>query len=99
MSRDFNHNLNSFNVTRSFNTTNIHYTTHDDETEILEWLSPLEPSLRHRDIATGRMDNIGAWLLETREFRGWHNGNRENKTDCAALFCDGSLGVGKSHIM
>jgi len=98
MSQAYNRNSNSFNVSRSHNITTFNYNIHHDESAILEWLSPLEPWVRHRDIAAQRVGNIGAWLLETREFKGWYDGNRENKTCCPSLFCDGSLGVGKSYI-
>jgi len=93
MSEAFSNNHNSFN------TTTFNYTTPDDESKILAWLSPLEPWLRHRDIGTQRVDGIGAWLLKTKEFRGWRNGNKEGGSDHATLFCDGNPGVGKSYIM
>jgi len=91
MSQTFSNNPNSFNAFNSY--------FYDEKPEILSWLSPLRPPEQHRCICNQRIDNIGAWLLETREFRAWHDGNGENKTDCASLFCDGSPGVGKSHIM
>ena len=95
MSLAFSNNNNSFN-----NTTNtFNYTTPDDESKILAWLSPLEPWVRHRDIGAERVDGIGAWLLETTEFRRWHKSNREDESNHATLFCDGNPGVGKSYIM
>jgi len=94
MSQAFNHNQNSFNITNSFN-----YISPDDRSEILAWLSPQEPGMRHLDIAAQRLDGIGAWLLETREFRRWHNNSREDGSIHATLFCDGNPGVGKSYIM
>lgn len=97
MTQAFNHNRDSFNVSNSYNTTSHNYTVRDNEPEILAWLSPLEPWARHHDIGLQRMDRIGAWLLETSEFRDWHNGSRE--ANYATLFCDGSPGVGKSHIV
>ena len=94
MSQAFSNNQNSINIANTF-----HYTVPYDESKILTWLSPLEPWVRHRDIGAQRVDSIGAWVLETREFRRWHNGNRENVSDKATLFCYGNPGVGKSHIM
>ena len=94
MSQAFSNNNNSFNIGNTFN-----YITPDDESRILAWLSPLEPWVRHRDIRAERVDGIGAWLLETREFRRWHNASREDESNHVALFCDGNPGVGKSYIM
>ena len=94
MSQAFSNNKNSFNTTNTIN-----YTTPDDEPKILGWLSPLEPWVRHRDIRAERVDGIGAWLLETREFRRWHNASRGDESGHTTLFCDGNPGVGKSYIM
>ena len=95
MSHVFSNNNNSFNNT--INTFN--YAIPDDESKILAWLSPLEPWVRHRDIGAERVDGIGAWLLETTEFRRWHNPSVGDESNHAALFCDGNPGVGKSYIM
>jgi len=94
MSQGFSYNNNSFNVANTFN-----YTASDDESKILAWLSPLEPWVRHRDIGAERVDGIGAWLLETEEFKRWHNAPREDEFNHPTLFCDGNPGVGKSYIM
>ena len=91
MSQAFSNNNNSFNT--------FNYITPDDESKILAWLSPLEPWVRHRDIGAERVDGIGAWLLETTEFRRWHGATREDGSNFATLFCDGNPGVGKSYIM
>jgi len=70
----------------------------DDEAKILEWLSPLEPGSRHRDIGAQQVEDIGAWLLDAKEFRRWHDGSKEGESNHATLFCHGSPGVGKSHV-
>jgi len=93
MSQAFSNNHSSFNIT-TFN-----YTTPENRSEILAWLSPLEPRVRHRDIGAQRVDGIGAWLLETKEFRHWHDDSREDGTYHPTLFCHGNPGVGKSYIM
>jgi len=95
MSRSFTDNINSFNVS---NTNNIIFTTTDDEPKILAWLSPLEPQVRHHDICEQRVDSVGNWLLETKEFKGWYNGDENGGSDHSALFCYGEPGVGKSFI-
>ena len=93
MSRAFTDNINSFNVSN-----NIIFNAPDDESKILAWLSPLEPQVRHHDICNQRVNNIGGWLLETKEFRSWYNGSEKDGSDHAALFCYGDPGVGKSYI-
>jgi len=96
MSQAFSNNLNSFNTGNNFT---YNYITPDDESKILAWLSPLEPGERHRDIGAQRLDGIGAWLLETQEFRRWYKGSREDEANHPTLFCHGNPGAGKSYIM
>ena len=94
MMQAFSNNQNSINIANSFNST-----APDDSSQILAWLSPLEPRVRHRDIVAKRLDGIGAWLLGTEEFRRWHNTSREDGSNNPTLFCDGNPGVGKSYIV
>ena len=99
MSQHFCDNRDSFNIANSFNSTINNYIAHDDKSKILAWLSTLVPRVRHRDIGAERVDGIGAWLLETEEFRRWHNVGREDESNHATIFCEGNPGVGKSYIM
>jgi len=92
MSSAFTDNL------HDFNRSNIIFTATDDEDKILAWLSPLEPQVRHQDICEQRVDSIGNWLLETKEFKSWFTGNQNGGSDQSALFCYGEPGVGKSYI-
>ena len=86
---------NSFNVTNSYNTTNN--TTYVDEaSQILEWLSPLKPHLRHQDVRTRRMDGVGDWFLRTDDFINWRDG--EGGSSMAILFCSAAPGAGKTHL-
>ena len=87
-------NVNSFNNTNVWNT----YTVADERSEILAWLSPLEPQRRHHDIKTRRVDEVGDWLLQTEEYRSWVGGIHMGESDGAALFCYGGPGVGKTFI-
>ena len=88
---------NNFN-TNSFNVQNINVVA-DDRSPLLNWLSPLEPKLRHRDIQERRIDNVGEWLLQTKEFKSWHDcGEGESESDKVVLFCYGGPGVGKTFI-
>ena len=93
MLQSFINNSNSFNTTNTYN-----YITADERSEILAWISPLEPRVRHRDIAARRVDTIGVWMMETEEFRCWHNGSRGDGSYRPTLFCHGNPGVGKSYI-
>jgi len=93
MSRTLSGNINSFNVSN-----NITFTTTDDEPKILAWLSPLDPQVRHHDICEQRVDSVGNWLLETKEFRNWYDGSGNNGPIHESLFCYGDPGVGKSYI-
>jgi len=85
------HNTNSFNVQNN-------YVVSDDRSQLLTWLSPLDPRLRHRDIQGRRIDNVGEWLLQTEEFRTWYERSEEGEGDKGVLFCYGGPGVGKTFI-
>jgi len=92
----FSNNMNSINVQNVQNVQNNYAA--DDRSPLLTWLSPLEPKLRHRDIQERRVDNIGEWLLETDEFRSWHEWSGEGEGAKAVLFGYGGPGVGKTFI-
>ena len=93
MSNHNSNNINSFN-----NNVWNPYTVAHEKSEILAWLSPLEPRLRHQDIQASRVENVGEWLLQTEEFRSWRAGGEEGEPDNAVLFCYGDPGVGKTYI-
>jgi len=93
MSQSFNNNINSLNTTVTNN-----FTVADDRSEILAWLSPLDPKLRHQDVQSRRVENVGEWLLQTEEFRSWYAGSEGGECDNAVLFCYGDPGVGKTYI-
>ena len=84
------------NNTNSFNNVQNNYVVADDRSQLLAWLSPLEPRLRHQDIQERRVANVGEWLLQTEEFRSWHDWSGESEGDKAVLFCYGGPGVGKT---
>jgi len=98
---NFNNSTNCQNTTNSYNTHNNvwnNYTVADDRSQLLTWLSPLEAGLRHCDIQERRVNNVGKWLLETEEFRGWCGLGGEGEGDQPVLFCYGNPGVGKTFI-
>ena len=88
---------NSFN-TNSYNNVWNNYTITNSRSQLLTWLSPLEPSLRHQDIRERRVRGVGEWLLQTEEFRSWCAGSGEDESDGAVLFGHGDPGVGKTFI-
>ena len=91
-----NHNTNSLNNNIHCFNTNI--SVADDRAKILTWLSPLEPNLRHYDLQTRRVINVGNWLLQTEEFRNWKGGDGQGGSQKATIFCSGNPGVGKTCI-
>ena len=97
MPESFSHNIHSFNTTYTVSVSN-NITVADDRSNILAWLSPLDPKPRHQDIQDRRVENIGEWLLQTEEFRSWRTDGGEGESDDAVLFCYGDPGVGKTYI-
>jgi len=91
MSQLFSNNIGSLN-------TNISFTVADDLPNILAWLSPLDPKLRHQDIRDRRVENVGEWLLQTEEFRSWHAGGQGGEPVNQILFCYGDPGAGKTFV-
>ena len=77
---------------------NVNFGSADERTEILTWLSPLDPWIRHRDIRDQRVEDVGDWLLQTEEYRSWFDGIHGGESDNSALFCYGDPGVGKTYI-
>ena len=90
-------NTNCLNTTNSINVQN-YLTFADDRSQLLTWLSPLDPGLRHWDIQERRVNNVGEWLIEKEEFRRWCGLGGEDEGDKAVLFCYGDPGVGKTFI-
>ena len=109
VSESFRENINSFNVSNVANVANVsnvssvlnvsnHYTSTEDRSEILTWLSPLEPRIRHQDLRTRRADNVGEWLLQTDEFKRWCDASQQVGSEHATLFCCGGPAVGKTYL-
>ena len=91
-------NANCLNTTNSYITNVLNYSVADDRSQLLTWLSPLDPGLRHWDIQERRVKNVGEWLIQTKEFRRWCGLSGEGCPDKAVLFCYGDPGVGKTFI-
>ena len=70
--------------------------TDNEDHQIKQWLSPLEPRYRHQSVQADRVNGVGGWLLERNEFREWSCSRGAPKQ--AVLFCYGDPGVGKTHI-
>ena len=90
-------NVNCGNVTNTHsNIVNLSQVIPDENLEIMQWLSPLDPRRRHQDVRINRFDTVGSWFLGTGEFREWQSG--EGGADRAVLFCHGNPGVGKTFL-
>jgi len=86
-------NVNCGSVTNSHNRIiHVNNVMANENPEIMTWLCPLDHGGRHQDVRTKRMDGVGKWVLETREFREWRS--NEGGADKAVLFCYGAPGVG-----
>ena len=92
----YSHNTHSFNNEVVWNGS-VNFGVTDERSEILAWLSPIEPRIRHQNIRTRRADNVGEWLLETDEFQRWCDGFPEDGSEHTALFCCGDPAVGKTY--
>ena len=89
---------NCLNTTNSYNTVSNNYTFADDRSQLLNWLSPLDPGLRHSDIQERRVNDVGKWLMKTEEFKRWCRLDGEGEDNMTVLFCYGNPGVGKTFI-
>ena len=95
-------NVNCWNATNSYNTITLSSSaitvnkTDEEDNQIKQWLSPLEPRYRHQSVQANRVDGVGGWILERNEFFRWSGSQAAPKQ--AVLFCYGHPGVGKTHI-
>jgi len=105
----YTNNTDSLNTIDSYNTTlnvhlldestaNIHLLGESIRTEILAWLSPLEPRIRHKEVQSRRVPGVGDWLLCTEIFQSWSDVSCQDESSNATLFCYGDPGVGKTYI-
>jgi len=91
-STEFSNNGNAFDVRNSDTITR-------DRSQLLAWLSPLNPALRHWEIQERRASDVGEWLIQTEEFRRWCAGcEGGGEGGSAVLFGYGNPGVGKTFI-
>ena len=74
------------------------YSVADGRSQILAWLSSLEPGVQHREVQERRVDNVGEWLIQTEEFSRWCGLDGEGEGNNPVLFCYGDPGVGKTFI-
>ena len=68
-----------------------------ERAEILAWLSPIEPRIRHQDIRTRRADNVGEWRMQAAEFQSWCDGAQQEGDGPATLFYCDHPAVGKTY--
>ena len=67
-------NIGSFNTNISFNNVSNNNPMAEEKSQIMAWISPLEPQRRHKDIRSRRVNEVGDWLLQTEEYRNWFGG-------------------------
>jgi len=63
-----------------------------DDGAILNWLTPVEYGPQQSDYLDRRQPGTGQWLLDSAEYHGWLNTERQT------LFCTGNPGAGKTII-
>lgn len=85
----------SFRVSGSYNNTLNTTPMMDARGLFFQWLTPLEPQQRHKELQSSRLDGVGNRFLETVEFRKWSG---SGGGDDPVLFCCGDLGTGKSYL-
>ena len=90
-STKFSNDGNAFDVWNSDTIT-------DGRSQLLTWLSPLDPGLRHWEIQERRVNDVGEWFLETEEFSRWYASSEGGAGENAVLFGYGDPGVGKTFI-
>jgi len=92
-------NTNSFNTILFNHVSGVNSFGHGNErADILSWLSPLDPWIRHSGIREDRVEHVGDWLLRTEEYQNWFDCDRGGESDNSTLFCYGNPGVGKTYI-
>ena len=91
-------NTNSFNNTINYVSNVNNFGSANERAEILAWLSPPDPWIRHHEVRALRVEHVGDWLLRTEEYRSWFGGIRGGESDNSAFFCYGDPGVGKTYI-
>jgi hypothetical protein len=57
---------------------------------ILDWLTPIDYGAQQSDFISRRQEKTGQWLLDSREFQNWCDGDKQT------LFCPGMPGAGKT---
>jgi len=91
------HNSNSTKFSNNGTAWGLNIPMTAERAEILAWLSPIEPRIRHQDIRTRRADNVGEWRIQTAEFQSWCDGGRQEGYGPATLFYCDYPAVGKTY--
>jgi len=79
-SKNISHNTNSFDVWNN-------YTFTDDRSQLLAWLSPLEPSLKHRELRERRVRVSGIGLYRLRNSEDGAEWVGKVEVEMIMLFC------------
>jgi hypothetical protein len=62
------------------------------QSDVLNWLTPINYAPQHNALSSQRLEDSGKWFLDSDEFKNWVD--NEGKT----LFCQGIPGAGKTFI-
>jgi len=70
-----------------------------DRRDILDWISKANSSYqqKHQELRSSRTKDTGDWLLRSRRYSQWRNGDDPNKM--GALWCHGIQGSGKTNLV
>ncbi|KAI5810839.1 hypothetical protein BZA77DRAFT_347519 [Pyronema omphalodes] len=74
--------------------------TESEVSELLEWISSIDPQIRHHDIRRSRAEGTGDWFLRTEQFMKWkdYSQGSEESFENSILGIYGIPGAGKSVI-
>ena len=90
------HNPNDRNLFNNGTAWSVDIPMTAERAEILAWLSPIEPRIRHQNIRKSRADNVGEWRMQAAEFQSWYDGAQQEGFGLATLFYCGNPAVGKT---
>jgi hypothetical protein len=62
----------------------------------MQWMSPIEPQVRHKEMAQRRLKNTGDWFTEMVDFQNWKG--TSDFPGSQIFGCYGKPGAGKSII-
>ncbi|KAM0724014.1 hypothetical protein Q7P37_001005 [Cladosporium fusiforme] len=71
-----------------------YYEAGSEETPILDWLTPLNPTQRYNQACAQFCDGTLRWFFKDSQFLEWRNGSQHRTR--STLWCQGDMGTGKT---